>query len=670
MNRLSRRFIPAIAGLVYIFSLEPCLSAEYDHVLEMDIRQLMQVGIEVTSVSKRPQKLHEAASAIYVVTQKDIRRTGAVNIMEALRIVPGLLVSKIDQNQYAISARGFNSQFGSNKLLVLMDGRTLYNPSFAGVFWVSQDTVLEDIDRIEVIRGPGAALWGSNAVAGVINIITKDSSKTQGTLVSGGAGTEEEGFGSLRHGGKLGEDFNYRVYGKYRKRDSGKDAFGNDAFDEKEMLQGGFRSDWQVNQKNHLTLQGDYYDFDAEDDTISRFNSFTFPFNQPAPTTSNFVGANFLARWNRTLDKTSNIILQTYYDRTQVDDFFITDESIANQFDLDFQHNFQWGESQKISWGLNYHYTHFDIVENTALVFPNNDTSLFGLFVHDEITLVPKTWSVILGSKFEHNQFSGFEIQPNIRTVWTPNRKNTIWAAVSRAVRIPTEVEDGVKWNIFGIPGAPNVITREIGSPELEAENLLAFELGYRAQISPKLSFDMTGYLNFYDDISDTVLGTAFVEASPAPLHVVQPLIRSNVLEGEAIGAELSVDWKPLNNWRLSGSYSYNYIDLRPTSNAFAGTGLVAEGEPNHLFNVRSYLDLPHNLELDLMLYYQSEFTSRNVDDFTRVDMRLGWKPIEEVEFSLVGQNLLDDQHPEFNNQAQFRTETERSFYAKATFRF
>jgi len=215
-----------------------------------------------------------------------------------------------------------------------MDGRTIYNPSFAGVIWAAQDTMLEDIDRIEVIRGPGAALWGSNAVAGVINIITKHSSKTQGTLLSGGAGTEEKGFGSVRHGGKIGESFFYRAYAKYRDRDSGKDAFGNDAFDAKEMVQGGFRSDWQVNSRDHLTLQGDYYDFDSEDDTISRFNSFTFPFTQPSPTKTNYVGANFLARWNRALDENSNIKLQAYYDRIQIDDFFIVDKSFADQVDL------------------------------------------------------------------------------------------------------------------------------------------------------------------------------------------------------------------------------------------------------------------------------------------------------------------------------------------------
>jgi len=679
-----------VVGLVCVFSPEPGHSAEEQlDILELDLGQLMQMEVIVTSVSKRPQKLHEAASGIFVVTQEDIRRTGAVNIMEALRIVPGLQVARIDQTQYTISARGFlTSQFGSNKLLVLMDGRTLYNPLFAGVVWAAQDTMMEDIDRIEVIRGPGAALWGSNAVAGVINIITKHSSKTQGTLLSGGTGTEEKGFGSVRHGGKIGESFYYRAYAKYRDQDSGKDAFGNDSFDANELAQGGFRSDWQVNSRDHLTLQGDYYDIEFEDDTEERFVSFTPPdFTVPFPTLGTFSGGNFLARWNRALANDSNIKLQAYYDRIVSKDFFIIDKATADQLDLEFQHDFRWGESQLVSWGLNYHFTDFNIRPSLSFIFSNQDTNLFGFFVHDEITLVPETWSLILGSKFEHNEFSGFEVQPNIRTVWTPDPEHTLWAAVSRAVRIPTAAEDGAQANVAGAvgpappPGCPfptTCILRQVGDPNFDAEEVLAFEVGYRQQISPKLSFDVTGFLNLYDNLGDLVTGTAFVEVNPPPFpgQLVQPFPRANALEGEVSGVELTAEWKPFDRWRLSGSYSYIKIDLRVKEGlVFPFTGgsqsnLKTEGEPNHKFNVRSYLDLPHNFELDLLLYYQSDYPSRAINSYTRLDLRLGWKPTPEVELSLIGQNLLDPQHPEFSDQGAFRTETERSVYAKATLRF
>jgi len=680
-----------VVGLVCVFSPEPSHSAEEQlDILELDLGQLMQTEVIVTSVSKRPQKLHEAASGIFVVTQEDIRRMGAVNIMEALRIVPGLQVARVDQTQYTISARGFlTSQFGSNKLLVLMDGRTIYNPLFAGVIWAAQDTMMEDIDRIEVIRGPGAALWGSNAVAGVINIITKHSSKTQGTLLSGGGGTEEKGFGSVRHGGKIGESFFYRAYAKYRDQDSGKDAFGNDAFDAKEMVQGGFRSDWQVNSRDHLTLQGDYYDVEFEDDTRSRFVSFTPPFTSPFKTLGTFSGGNLLARWNRALDNDSNIKLQAYYDRINVEDFFIVNTGTIDQWDLEFQHDFRWGESQLVSWGLNYRFANFNAPPTIAANIPNEDTHLYSFFVHDEITLVPKTWSLILGSKFEQNQFSGFEVQPNIRTVWTPDPEHTLWAAVSRAVRIPFVLEDGGQLNVSGqvvlvpvpnpFPPPPfvlvptNVILRQVGDPDFEAEEVLAFEVGYRQQISPKLSFDVTGFLNLYDNLGDNLFGALIPEATPPP-DAVQFIFRGNALEGEVAGVELTAEWKPFDRWRLAGSYSYIKIDLRAKEGVVVldpvGGNLKTEDEPNHHFNVRSYLNLPHNFELDLLLYYQSRYVARNVDEYVRLDVRLGWKPIPEVELSLIGQNLLDSQHPEFGDQFAFRTETERSVYAKATLHF
>ena len=447
------------------------------------------------------------------------------------------------------------------------------------------------------------------------------------------------------------------------------------------MVQGGFRSDWQVNARDHLTLQGDYYDVEFEDDTRTRFISFTPPFTSPFRTLGTFSGGNVLARWNRALENDSNIKLQAYYDRTNIEDFFIVNTGTIDQWDLEFQHDFRWGESQLVSWGLNYRFANFNAPPTIAANFPNEDTHLYSFFVHDEITLVPKTWSLILGSKFEHNEFSGFEVQPNIRTVWTPDPEHTLWAAVSRAVRIPTAAEDGAQANVAGAvgpappPGCPfptTCILRQVGDPDFDVEEVLAFEVGYRQQVSPKLSFDVTGFLNLYDDLGDNVPGTT---TFPPPF-LVQTITRGNALEGEVAGVELTAEWKPFDRWRLAGSYSYIKIDLRVKEGlVFPFTGgsqsnLKTEGEPNHKFNVRSYLDLPHNFELDLLLYYQSRYDARNVDEYVRLDVRLGWKPIPEVELSLIGQNLLDSQHPEFGDQFAFRTETERSVYAKATLRF
>jgi len=323
------------------FSADQKHSEDTDQIFDMSLTEL--ADMEITTISKRPEPVHKATSAIYVLTQEDIRRSGAVNIMEALRMVPGVLVSKINQNRYAISIRGFNRRLGSDKLLVLMDGRSIYSPVSSGVFWIG---LLEDIERIEVIRGPGAALWGSNAVAGVINIITKNAGDTQGGLVAGGVGTEERGFATLRYGGKLGgkmvdgklkNEIKYRVYSKYRDRDDGKNPDGSDSFDDKQIGQGGLRADWQINEQDNLTVQGDYYRLNADLDFRTRFISLAAG-SAPFQGTQVQEGGNFLTRWNRVLSDTSSYQLQFYYDHLERKSA-VPFDTVVNQYDIDFQHN-------------------------------------------------------------------------------------------------------------------------------------------------------------------------------------------------------------------------------------------------------------------------------------------------------------------------------------------
>ena len=447
-----------------------------DDILDTDIHQLMQMEVTVTSVSKRPELVHKAASAIYVLTEEDIRRSGAVNIMEALRMVPGVLVSKLNQNRYAISIRGFNQRLGSDKLLVLIDGRSVYSPVQSGVFWIGQDTVLEDIERIEVIRGPGAALWGSNAVAGVINIITKSSEKTQGGLIAGGVGTEEQGFATLRFGSKLENGLNYRVYGKYRDRDDGIAANGNDSFDDKQIGQGGFRTDWQINNQDNLTMQGDYYRLNSDLDFTSRFVGIT-PFgvggSTPFQGTNVQEGANFLTRWTHTFKDESSYQLQMYYDRLKRKSG-VPFDNVVDQFDIDFQHNFSFLKTHNFSWGLNYRYTFFDL-ETTAIIQNNKDTTHLGsLFLHDEIELIPEELNLILGIKVEYNVFTGFEFQPSIRTAWNPFPNQTFWAGFSRAVRLPTVNDENTTINQIIFPGLNPLLIKKFPNTGAKAEELLA----------------------------------------------------------------------------------------------------------------------------------------------------------------------------------------------------
>ncbi len=660
---------------------------EEDEIFEMDIHQLMQTEVTVTSVSKRPELVHKAASAIYVLTGEDIRRAGAVNIMEALRMVPGVLVSKVNQNRYAISIRGFNQRFGSDKLLVLMDGRSIYSPVAAGVFWIGQDTVLEDIDRIEVIRGPGAALWGSNAVAGVINIITKSAGETQGGLVAGGAGTEERGFGTLRYGGKLENGLNYRVYGKYRDRDDGKMVGGGDSFDDKQIGQGGFRTDWQIDHQNQLTVQGDYYRLESDLDFRSRFISLSAgsaPYQGP----NHQEGANILTRWTRTMEDSSSFQLQMYYDRLKRKSG-VPFDNVVDQFDIDFQHNLSFAEVHNFIWGLNYRYINYDL-ETTNIINNNRDNSnLASLFLHDEISLIPKKLSMILGLKIEYNSFTDFEYQPSVRAAWNPSPNQTVWAAFSRAVRLPTVDDQNIKVNQVLVPAAQamlpaDLFIQQITNAGAKSEELLAYELGYRAKIGEKLNFDLTGFYYDYDNLLESNEANFFFD--PGLGLFVGNVLNDNSVKGEVYGVELSAQWQVRRNWRLAGSYSYIETELHPFPGSsidqflFNSEGqLEAELEPNHIFNIRSYLNLPYNLELDTFYYYVSSRSTRispntnifqSIPEYGRLVVRLGWKPRKNIDLSFVAQNLLDPAHPELSELLEVDSETPRSFYLKATFKF
>ncbi|MGH9327472.1 MAG: TonB-dependent receptor plug domain-containing protein [Terriglobia bacterium] len=636
------------------------------------LTQLMNV--EVTSVSKKKQKLSRAAAAIYVITEEDIERSGATNIPDLLRMVPGLDVAQINANTWAVSSRGFNSEF-ADKMLVLIDGRTVYDPLFSGVFWIMQDLPLEDIERIEVIRGPGATIWGANAVNGVINIITKSSKETQGALVTTGAGTAEGGFGTAQYGGQIGRNATYRVYGKYFNHNSFVNSSGQHTADNWKMDRIGFRSDWDITKKDSLMVEGSGFAGNAGDlwKGVLSLSPFDFGTFNDLLTLN---GQNLLGRWDHTLSDRSHTSVQMYFERNQ-----LYNSSLAlrrDTLDLEFQHHITLGERNDVVWGFGYRYNTFRTAAGERYAFNPNDlsTNLGSAFIQDEIEILPNSVWLTLGSKLEHNYYTGFEVEPSIRLLWQPTSRQTLWAAVSRATRTPSPADDSVRigFDEFqgpeGLPGLAEVY----GNPDFISEDLLAYELGYRAQASSKVSIDIATYYNVYDNLRGTVPGEPVVIPNPLSPYIFLPLEIKNNMFGRTYGAEASLDWQVTKRWTLHPGYAW-FMGYLHTSQSVPGLPSIAVGigdNPRHQFQIRSDLDLPHRFTFDTGLYYVDRLADQNIPAYTRADARLSWRVGNILEVSLVGQNLLDGQHLEFNGPEDLvlPTEIPRSVYLKTTWRF
>ncbi len=642
---------------------------------ELSLEELM--NIEVTSVSKKTQKLSEAAAAVFVITQEDIRRFGCTSIAEALRMVPGVQVSRIDANRYAISSRGFSGRF-SRKLLVLIDGRSVYTPLYSGVFWEVQDVLLEDIARIEVIRGPGAALWGANAVNGVINIITNSARNTQGGLAAASAGTEERGLGVIRYGGELSDEAFYRVYAKYLNRDSFVSEMGEKGLDEWDVLRGGFRIDYDASPSNSLTIQGDIYD-GSLGEIYRAVVSLQQPFARTFEEKADMTGTNVLARWQHIFSDASDLALQAYYDWTD-HTYELVWES-RNTFDIDLQHRLAIGKRHELIWGLGYRFTHDNIEGSFSVAFQpaSRDDHLVSAFVQDDVTLVEDRLGLAFGSKFEHNDYTGFEIQPSARLLWTPHRFHTVWAAVSRAVRTPSRAEHNARLHQEVLPpdvlypGAPTTLITFMGSPNAESEELLAYEFGYRVQPSSRISLDLAAFYNIYDRLITIEPGTPFLETLPSPPHLIVPMVVSNKMQGETYGIELATDYRILSGWRLRAAYTYLQMLLELNEDSADGVSEQEEGKnPRHEFSLRSSTDLPWNVEMDLAFRYVDELPLIDVDSYFTLDARLGWNLGEHLEMYVVGQNLLDSHHLEFISEfvQTLPVEVERGVYSGIRWRF
>ena len=619
--------------------------------------------IEVTSVSRKEEPLADAAAAIAVITNESLRRSGVSTIPEALRLVPGLHVAQRTSSEWVVSARGFSSP-DSGKLLVLSDTRTIYTPLFSGVFWDVQDLLLEDVERIEVIRGPGASLWGSNAMNGVINIITKSAKNTQGAYFEGGSGTKEGGFGAVRYGGQLAEGLYFRVFAKGVDRAAEFNSSGA-AGDNWKLGHLGFRADWRLDASNKLTFQGDTYAGD-----IGQVRPSVVLRGQPGPTGElavDVAGANLLARWDHEFASGSDLQIRAYYDATHRNDPTFVDD--LDTIDLDLQHRFQLPLRQEVLWGLKYR-TMADRNQGKVLFAlnpANSQDSLFSGFVQDQIALLD-TLKVTLGTKLSHNDYSGFEVQPTARVSWSPLREQALWGAVSRAVRIPTRLERDVDISLTNPARDP--VNQLLGNRAFGSEAVLAYELGYRWQIERALSVDLAVYYNIYKGLSLLQLDPAFVD--PRSGQTVLPARYKNLTDGIGKGGEASVTFKPVRSWRLVANYTYLLLTLEPKAQDL-GSGILFPGStPRNQVGVQSFLELPNGIRLDAFFRYASALpassrlvANQDTPAYATFDLLAAWQ-WERLELSLAGRNLAQKRHREFPGG----TEIERAFSAKLAGRF
>jgi iron complex outermembrane recepter protein len=595
--------------------------------------------LDVTTVSRRVERLSQTAAAVSVVRQDDLRRMGVTSLPEAMRLADALDVARGSGRSWSISARGFNIGT-ANKLLVMMDGRTLYSPLFAGTFWDVQDTVLADVDRIEVIRGPGGTIWGANAVNGVINIITRNASQTRGNIASLTVGTENQLIAAGRHGGRVGDGGSYRVYGKFRHLGPNVFAERGSADDPLQLGQFGVRLDSADQRPTAWSVQGNFYggtagEFDRDDTDVR--------------------GGFALAQWSRQLGTAGTFQLRTFYDNTYRR-IPLQFEEGRHKFDVDAQHHLVLARRHDIVFGGVYRVSTARTLGSATFFFdPERRTNhVGGVFVQDEISVGPHV-TVTLGSKAEANSYTGMEVQPTVRARWTRGERQTVWGAVSRAVRLPSRIDTDFR-QVNAETG--QVVLR--GRSDFQSESVLTYEAGYRVRPYERLSLDFAAFTNRYDDLRSLESASPFA-----------PVVLGNTLNARTIGLEGAAIVQIVDAWRLRGSFATLRKRFSPDPDSEDATGGVGEGnDPRFFFSIRSYVDLPHGLAFDGFFRHVGERPAPVVPSYSSLDLRFAWAVRPGWEVSLVGQNLLQPSHAEFGAPTPRRTEFERGMHVRTAWYF
>jgi iron complex outermembrane receptor protein len=631
------------------------------------------MNIQVTSVSKREQKLSKAGAAIFVISQEDIRRSGATNIPDLLRMVPGVHVAQINTHTWAISIRGFTDKYG-DKVLVMIDGRSVYTPLTSGVNWDQQDVPLEDIDRIELIRGPGGTVWGANAVNGVINIITKSSKTTPGGLVSASAGTQKAAQGLVQYGGQIGPKGDYRVFGDYTNLGNAPAPSGESVTDGWHKSHAGFRSDWELSPTDALTVQGDLFE-SREAQTIATLLDNDLPREAIFDDQITVAAGNVLGRWDHTLSNRSSTTVQMYYDYYDRVERGL--DEIRNTVDVDFQHHLTLGSRNNIVWGGGYRVTSDNVTPglSTRYLPARRTDNLFSTFVQDEISLTPSL-GLTVGTKLEHNAYTGFQYEPSAQLVWNLTGRQTFWASASRAIRQPARADFHLRADVatFALDNGGFGVVELTGNPNRASERLYDFEVGYRAQATQRLSVDLSIFSSYYHGLQTQEPGVPFFTTDALP-YLVLPVLFADNAHAHNYGAEVSANWNVTRRWRISPGYSFLQMHVAgdPITQDPAA-GAIAGASPKHQLQFHSFLNLPHNFEWDSAVDYVGGLKDSGAgatSSYTRLDSRLGWRVGESLELSIVGQNLLSPAHAEYQDTFSIlHSLVERSVFGKVTWRF
>lgn len=666
--------------IFFLLVYPPLLFASDDlDLTNLSLEDLM--SIEVSLVSRRQEKLFHTPAAVYVLTKEDIRRSGVTSIPEALRLVPGMVVGRVDANKWAVSARGHNGRF-AQELLVLVDGRTIYTPLFSGVFWEMRDVMLEDVSHIEVIRGPGGTLWGANAVNGIINIVTDKAAK--GGVIKGGTGTEEKGFGSVRYGFQLDANTAMRVYGKFFSRDAFVDATNQKGADAWHMSRFGFRLDHHPAPSTTLTLQGDL--FTGKRGQVYRFPTLTAPYVQPVESKSNMSGGNLVGRFTKSFSNGQEVSLQSYYDYTTWQDTLLSEK--RHIYDIDFQHRLKWASQNELVYGFSFRGSQDDIKGGTwtSVNEPQRSLALYSGFVQNTLTLKPETLNFTVGAKVEHNDHTGFEYQPSVRLLFTPHPQHASWASATRAVRTPARFEDDLRSAWYTLPpdslfqGSPPVLIYLEGNRDLKSNIVHAYELGHRIRPSSRFFIDAAVYYNKYKDMRAGQVGAGTVRTSPV-FHIELPAFAANTVWGETYGLELTTDYQPTSlPLRLRAAYTYTKMALKanaeedPDSLPGSNDLLASENEanPKHQAFVWASLNPHPNWQIDNMWRFVSALPTLNTKRYLEADLRISWQPTDHFSLAITGQNLLHDHHREYETTLvnTIPTETQRSVYTAFTWSF